>query len=106
MNWKEFKEKENIFVGDYTKAPANCLILDKSDEQSSKAEYTNKAMTDKAEELKTAFNIVYPNVPLPERRMPIAVVDGEPHSWKIVRIELNTKVGKEALKQMRKLKII
>ena len=58
------------------------------------------------EELKTAFNTIYPNVPLPERKMPIAVVDGEPLSWKIVRIELNTKVGKEALKQMRKLKII
>ena len=58
------------------------------------------------EELRTRFNRIYPNLPLPERSMPIVVLDGEPLSWSIVRLELNTKIGEKALLQMNRMGLV
>jgi len=42
------------------------------------------------DELVCKFNEIYPNLPLGERRNTIAVVKGEPLSWKIVKLEIST----------------
>jgi len=56
------------------------------------------------------FNEIYPNLPLGERRNTIAVVKGEPLSWKIVKLEISTpcptEIGKLALRFMENCKIL
>ena len=44
MNWKEFKEKEKIWIwtGDYKDFPDGSLLLDKSDENYHKANFMTK----------------------------------------------------------------
>jgi len=54
------------------------------------------------------FHQVYANIPIPMRSEIISVVDNEPVSWKIVRLEVNgnTKLSHKILNSLRELEII
>ena len=54
------------------------------------------------------FFRVYPNLPLNERGNVCAVVNNEPVSWRIAKLEIenNTEVGIEILEQLIRLEII
>ena len=54
------------------------------------------------------FINVYANLPLNIRKEIIAVIDNKPISWNVAYLEIinNTKIGKQILKKLVKLKII
>ena len=57
---------------------------------------------------KQRFYKVYSNLPLNLRDEIVAVINDEPISWKIARLEIDgeTKRGEEILKRLEELKII
>jgi len=57
---------------------------------------------------KQRFYKIYSNLPLNLRDEVIAVINNEPISWKVARLEIDgkTKLGKEILKKLEELKII
>ena len=57
---------------------------------------------------KALFNKTYANLPLPSRNEVVVVVDGEPMSWNILRIEVEgeTQKGKKGLEILEKLEIL
>ncbi|KKQ73970.1 MAG: hypothetical protein US94_C0018G0008 [Berkelbacteria bacterium GW2011_GWB1_38_5] len=57
---------------------------------------------------KERFYKVYGNLPLGLRGEVVAVVEGEPISWKVAKLEIdeNTKKGEEVLDQLIRLEII
>lgn len=54
------------------------------------------------------FHRLYPNLPLPERRMTCVVIDGEPISWKLAYMEIKnkTKLSKKILEKLAEMKLI
>lgn len=60
------------------------------------------------EDLKLKFLKVYANLPLAAREEVIVVVDNEPMSWNVLRLEVqnNTQRGLSGLTILSKLKII
>ena len=54
------------------------------------------------------FFRVYPNLPLGERANACAIVDNEPVSWKIAKMEIeyNTKIGEKILEQLIGMELI
>lgn len=58
--------------------------------------------------LKDRFYKVYNNLPLNLREEVIAVIDDEPITWKVARLEIdgNTKIAEEILKKLETLEII
>lgn len=54
------------------------------------------------------FHRVYANLPLVERDVPIVVINDEPISWRVARLEIEgrTKMGKKILGQLAKLGFI
>ena len=56
----------------------------------------------------TSFNIIYSNLPLNERRLPIVVIENEPISWEMAYREINhkTQLGKQILEKLKELDII
>ena len=54
------------------------------------------------------FHKIYDNLPLEERKRVIVVINNEPMSWEIARVELNnkTKIGDQILKKLIELLII
>lgn len=61
-----------------------------------------------AMELREAFYSVYNNLPLPLRDEVVLIINGEPITWKVARLEIdnNTDVSEEILKKLRDLKFI
>mgnify|MGYP000070190559 CR=1 FL=1 len=59
-------------------------------------------------ELKVEFNKVYAALPLPIRKEIIAVIDREPMTWQICRLEVKqeTELGDRILVYLKELKII
>jgi hypothetical protein len=57
---------------------------------------------------KQRFYKIYGNLPLNLRDEVIAVIDNEPMSWKVARLEIDgeTKLGSKILEILEKLKII
>ena len=57
---------------------------------------------------KEKFYKVYGNLPLGLREELVAVIDGEPISWHVAKLEIdeNTKKGQEILDQLTRLEII
>ncbi|KKR92046.1 MAG: hypothetical protein UY16_C0008G0022 [Candidatus Gottesmanbacteria bacterium GW2011_GWA2_47_9] len=57
---------------------------------------------------KTQFLKVYANLPLGARDEIVAVVDGEPLTWNVARLEIEqeTLKGKQVLETLRSLKIL
>ena len=57
---------------------------------------------------KDKFFKVYANLPEPERKQVIAVVDGKPYSWNITYNEISgdTELGKKILKRMEDLELL
>ena len=57
---------------------------------------------------KQRFYKVYGNLPLGLREEVVAVIDGEPISWKVARLEIDedTKKGEEILDKLIRLEII
>lgn len=57
---------------------------------------------------KEQFLKIYANIPLNAREEIILVVDDEPVTWKVAKMEIDndTKLGKEILKKLKALKII
>jgi len=55
-----------------------------------------------------SFNIIYSNLPLNERRLPIVVIDNQPISWEMASREINQKtpLGEQILEKLKKLEII
>ena len=62
----------------------------------------------KEHKLAHIFQGIYANIPMGVRNEIVAVIDHEPMTFKIVKMEVdgNTKVGHRALDQLRKLEII
>lgn len=60
------------------------------------------------ENISTKFFKVYANLPLPSREEIVAVVDGEPMSWNVLRLEVQngTKKAAQALAILIKLHIL
>ena len=61
-------------------------------------------------ELQAKFNSVYANLPLGVRSEIIAVVNNEPMTWRVVRLEVRnekiTRIGEQALISMKKMEIL
>jgi len=57
---------------------------------------------------KENFLKIYANIPINIREEIILVVDDEPITWKVAKMEIDndTKLGKEILKKLENLKII
>jgi hypothetical protein len=57
---------------------------------------------------KALFNKIYANLPLPSRSEIVAVVDGEPITWNVLRIEVenDTEKAKKALDILEQLDIL
>lgn len=57
---------------------------------------------------KPRFYKVYNNLPLPLRNEVILVIDGEPISWKVAKLEIdnNTKLGYTIMEKLEALRII
>ena len=57
---------------------------------------------------KSQFLRTYANLPQGSREEIIAVIDGEPYTWKAARLEIeeNTQIGKEILESLARLKIL
>ena len=60
------------------------------------------------EDIKSTFLKTYPNLPLPLRQEIVVVLDGEPLTWNVVKLEVenNTKKGADALKILEELGIL
>ena len=58
--------------------------------------------------LRTRFFKVFANLPIPERRNPIAVIDEQPMSWFVCWLEIDngTEKGQEILEYLDELKLI
>lgn len=58
--------------------------------------------------MKTKFLQVYANLPLSQRKEIIVVIDDEPLTWNVAKIEIenDTKKGKEILEKLVKLGIL
>ena len=58
--------------------------------------------------LKSRFYKTFANLPLGVRNEIVLVIDGQPMTWNVIRLEVDTdsKLSKEALKMMRKLKLL
>ena len=56
----------------------------------------------------TSFRKIYANLPVKARDEIIVVIDGEPYSWRSVRLELdnNTALGQKMLEKMIKMELI
>lgn len=56
----------------------------------------------------TSFRRIYANLPVKARDEVIVVIDGEPYSWRNVRLELEnkTELGQKMLEKMKKMEII
>ncbi len=57
---------------------------------------------------KALFNDIYANLPLPSRNEIVVVVDGEPMTWNVLRLEVeaDTEKGKKALEILEQLGIL
>ncbi len=57
---------------------------------------------------KERFNKIYANIPINLRDDIVIVIDNEPISWKIARLEIeqNTKLGEVILTKLEELKVI
>lgn len=66
--------------------------------------YNIKCMVD----IKDKFYVVYNNLPLGIREEVILVLNGEPISWKVAKLEIdnNTKLSEEILEKLNYLKFI
>jgi len=60
------------------------------------------------EDIKSQFLKVYANLPLGVREEIIMVINSEPMTWKSTKLEVEqeTTIGREALEELRKLKIL
>lgn len=58
--------------------------------------------------LRTKFLKVFTNLPIPERRNTIAIIDEQPLSWFVCWLEIDqmTKKGQEILEYLDELKLI
>lgn len=56
----------------------------------------------------TKFEQIYANLPLQQRNEIIVVIDDEPLTWNVARIEIqqNTVKGQEILKKLERLQIL
>ncbi|MFY9484719.1 MAG: hypothetical protein WAP74_03830 [Patescibacteria group bacterium] len=59
-------------------------------------------------DLKERFYKVYSNIPLNLRREIVVVIDNEPITWQVAKLEVDndTNLGKQILEQLEALKII
>ena len=59
-------------------------------------------------DLKTRFYRTYANLPLPVRNQVAVVVDDDPISWNVLKLEVenNTVLGKKALEILNKLNFL
>jgi hypothetical protein len=62
----------------------------------------------KIDKARAKFGRVYANLPMDERRMPIAVIDSKPMSWNVCRdeIESKTRLSWRILAYLKKLELI
>lgn len=57
---------------------------------------------------KEKFLKAYANLPVPERRQIIAIIDNKPYSWDVAYNEISndTELGRKILKKLEQLKIL